>query len=107
MKELSHEDHILKLVDMDFITKGTVIEEDDRTGRKTVLQDREIIISELATQGDLFDYITENEPMIKDEPTLKKFVGDICRGLQALHQHGYCHLDLKPENLLINKEKGI
>ena len=40
-------------------------------------------------------------------PVVRRVLGQIAAGLLAAHQHGITHLDLKPANLLLNREGRI
>lgn len=38
---------------------------------------------------------------------LKCFLYQIFRGIMHLHSRGICHRDLKPQNILVNKNKLV
>ncbi|KAF3340720.1 cyclin-dependent kinase B1-1 [Carex littledalei] len=38
---------------------------------------------------------------------IKSFMYQLCKGVAHCHKHGVLHRDLKPQNLLVDKEKGI
>ncbi|KAJ1694449.1 hypothetical protein LUZ63_011147 [Rhynchospora breviuscula] len=38
---------------------------------------------------------------------IKSFLYQLCKGVAHCHGHGVLHRDLKPQNLLVDKEKGI
>lgn len=61
-----------------------------------------VIITELASNGTLSDFISE-KPKIKLNATQKLIiVYGICSGMSYLHSHDIIHRDLKPENILID-----
>jgi BR serine/threonine kinase len=86
MKIVKH-DSIIKLIDVCESEKFTYI------------------IAELATQGDLFDYLSRRPPI--DLATAIKFFRQIMSGVQYLHQHGICHRDLKLENILVDESNRL
>jgi eukaryotic-like serine/threonine-protein kinase len=64
-------------------------------------------VKELLMSMELFEGKT-----LEDSPTLS--LGDVllifrmvAAGLNAMHQHGYVHCDMKPNNILINKSGSI
>lgn len=59
------------------------------------------IFLELAPEGSVKDAI--NEFGAFGEPLLRRYVKDILSGLAFLHAQRYVHRDIKPTNLLINK----
>lgn len=38
---------------------------------------------------------------------VKKFTGQLCQGVRFCHSHRVLHRDLKPQNLLIDKEGNL
>ncbi|CAL9754737.1 unnamed protein product [Musa acuminata subsp. burmannicoides] len=40
-------------------------------------------------------------------PVIQSFLYQLCKGVAHCHGHGVLHRDLKPQNLLVDKEKGI
>jgi len=71
-----------------------------------VFEDKERLyfVLELMNGGDFFEHVAENGKLTESQaaPIIRK----LCFTLDALHQHGILHRDIKLENLLINKKKG-
>jgi len=61
-----------------------------------------IIISELISGGRLFDYLCLQSIVI--EQKIAKYIRQLFDGLNYLHHYKIVHLDIQPENLLINTE---
>ncbi|CAF1270531.1 unnamed protein product [Rotaria sordida] len=61
-----------------------------------------IIISELISGGRLFDYLCLQSIII--EQNIAKYMKQLLDGLNYLHHCKIVHLDIQPENLLINIE---
>ena len=62
-------------------------------------QKLQVGVMEYINGGQLSDYFRQGLPLY----TFEKFIDDIMNGLYALHQEGIIHLDLKPENIFIQK----
>lgn len=58
-------DHIL--TPLKFVHAGSISETNERTGRVSVEKDRQIILSELCSEGDLFNYIQTHEPLLPND----------------------------------------
>lgn len=59
-------------------------------------------VTEYINGGQLSDYFRKGLPVT----IFEKLVDDIMNGLEYLHQHSIIHLDLKPENIFIQEERG-
>ena len=55
-------------------------------------------------QQDLFDLAFSQEKKLSKKQ-VKKIFKTVCRGVRDLHKNGIAHLDLKPENVLMNQDK--
>ena len=63
------------------------------------------IVMEKITEGDLFNFICENNRLSFKLSTF--FIYQIINSIVYLHSKNVCHRDLKPENLLITKDHII
>lgn len=61
-----------------------------------------IIISELVSGGRLFDYLCTQSMVIEEK--IAKYIRQLFEGLNYLQQYKIVHLDIQPENLLIQTE---
>ncbi len=70
-----------------------------------IFQDNEkyYIIMEYCENGELFNYIVENQKLNEKESSY--FYYQLINGLEYIHSKGVVHRDLKPENLLLGKGK--
>ncbi|NWH68833.1 DAPK2 kinase, partial [Geococcyx californianus] len=63
-----------------------------------------VLVLELISGGELFDFIAEKE-MLSEEEAIE-FLGQILRGVEYMHAHHVAHFDLKPENIML-QEKDV
>jgi len=63
------------------------------------------IIMELCTNGELFEYILENERL--SELEAKYFMRQILEALGYVHSIGIVHRDIKPENILMGSDGNV
>jgi 5'-AMP-activated protein kinase catalytic alpha subunit len=63
------------------------------------------IVCELATGGDLFDKIVEQD--LFDEETTRMYFTQILDAAEYCHSKGICHRDLKPENVLLASDGSV
>jgi len=62
------------------------------------------LLGELCDKGDFFNIIVD--PNVQFSEKLSLLI-DTAKGLQEIHKKGFCHLDIKPENIFIKtNEKG-
>ncbi|XP_069805796.1 uncharacterized protein [Dendropsophus ebraccatus] len=62
-------------------------------------------VMELATGGDLFDFVKKHSPL--DTATVKLITAEVVCGTEFLHRRNIIHRDLKPENILLTREGHI
>lgn len=58
-----------------------------------------ILILELVSGGELFDFLAEKESLTEEEAT--QFLKQILDGVHYLHSKSIAHFDLKPENIML------
>ncbi|KAJ8005494.1 hypothetical protein DPEC_G00118540 [Dallia pectoralis] len=58
-----------------------------------------ILILELVSGGELFDFLAEKESLTEEEAT--EFLKQILEGVHYLHSKHIAHFDLKPENIML------
>lgn len=77
------------------------------------------LVFEYSDMGDLFNYIDEKYDQIAErvmyirdlftqiKPSIvKAIIKDMCTALVCCHRRNICHKDIKPENILLFKNKG-
>jgi calcium/calmodulin-dependent protein kinase I len=64
------------------------------------------IITELATGGDLFDFIITSPNGQLRETMARNIMLQLLEGLEVLHSMNIVHRDLKPENVLMVQKEG-
>ncbi|XP_043933672.1 death-associated protein kinase 2 [Protopterus annectens] len=58
-----------------------------------------VLILELVSGGELFDFLAEKESLCEEEAT--RFIKQILDGVSYLHSKKIAHFDLKPENIML------
>ncbi|XP_053310358.1 NUAK family SNF1-like kinase 2 [Spea bombifrons] len=64
-----------------------------------------VIVMEYASQGDLYDYISERQKLSEQEA--RRFFRQIVSAVQYCHANGIVHRDLKLENILLDENKNV
>ncbi|XP_075052217.1 NUAK family SNF1-like kinase 2 [Mixophyes fleayi] len=64
-----------------------------------------VIVMEYASQGDLYDYISERQRLSEQEA--RRFFRQIVSAVQYCHANGIVHRDLKLENILLDENKNV
>ena len=96
MKELNHK-HIVNLIEAS--TNGVYRKRDGSSYNVCYLA------LELASGGDLFDYVAQTSRFSED--IVRYFLHQIVSALDYMNQKGISHRDLKPDNLLLDLECNI
>lgn len=69
-----------------------------------VVPNCQILVTEMA-HCDLFKIINVHGPL--DEQLALSMLRDLIKGVQAMHNSGFVHLDLKPQNILVSRENKL
>jgi len=62
-------------------------------------------VMEYLPGGDLMNLLIKREILSEDETRF--YMAELIQAVQATHNHGYIHRDLKPDNILINSDGHI
>ena len=65
------------------------------------------IFMEYCSYGTLYNYISSAKEHVLDDKKIYDFIYQIALGLKAIHDMGYYHRDLRPENILLRNENEI
>ena len=69
------------------------------------MKNKEVIVLELCSKGDLFNVVLENSEILNEDSILKNLFTQICSGIQAIHDETKnAHLDIKLDNILIGDD---
>ncbi|KAF2884020.1 hypothetical protein ILUMI_22138 [Ignelater luminosus] len=63
------------------------------------------IITEYCNEGDLSQFIRKKHKLA--ESLVKTFMQQLALALKFLHGHGICHMDLKPQNILLISKPSL
>jgi len=93
MQRINSHPHILKLLDSD---KDVPYQETINSE----IDDSICMALEVATNGELFDYILHTE--VFSEILARTYAYQLTSAIAYCHEHGVIHRDIKPENLLLD-----
>ena len=71
------------------------------------MEDCYYLVLELAQEASVFDLVVEIEGSPFSEDLAAVLFRQLLEGLHAIHLAGYCHRDLKSENILVDKDFNI
>ena len=91
MSAISHQ-HVLQLRDVRWSVKYTK--------KSGACYDVILLVLELATQGELFDYLSYTGAF--QETLARTYFHQLIDAVGYCHTHGIAHRDLKPENLVLD-----
>merc|ERR1712087_35397 len=63
------------------------------------------LVMDFMQGGDLMGLLIEKD-IFTPEAT-RFYIGEICLAVHSVHVHGYCHRDLKPDNVLLSAEGHV
>ncbi len=92
-----NDSNIVKIIEF-----GEGIFKDPEEGDET----RKYLVLELATNGEVFDYIFYPKKGFEEKFSRRLFL-QLVKGLQACHDNGVVHRDLKPDNLMMDSEWSL
>ncbi len=95
-RRLMSEGHLISTLSSPYIVKAHEIGES---------ADSPYIVMEYLSGGTLRDYVRQNHPLPVAE--IKRIARQICLGLQAIHDKGIYHRDLKTGNIMFDERKNL
>lgn len=98
---IKQEKNALGLNHRNVIKTITVIENPDKQAYNLIIME---YVTNFRSLQDTLDAMQEGPTQSNNTILLKLFAIDITAGLAYLHEQGVMHLDLKPKNILLNKE---
>ena len=96
LQKLKQEENIVKLIDYNSITQNNYV--------------FFLLLMEYCQYQTLFDMINQNcnNKYILSDSLIYSYIFQIASGIRAIHKAKYCHMDIRPENILFkDKEKLV
>ncbi|EFJ19614.1 hypothetical protein SELMODRAFT_110637 [Selaginella moellendorffii] len=88
-----------------YVVRLLCVEHVDKKGKPMLYLVFEFLDTDLKKYIDLFGRGNTGRPI--PPKIIQSFMYQLCKGVAHCHSHGVMHRDLKPQNLLVDKEKGI
>ncbi len=57
--------------------------------------------------GDLFDAVASKKGSALPEPRARDLFAQVCEAVSFMHRCGICHLDISPENILLDEKRAV
>ena len=103
LKELDHP-HVVKLLDVVHVDKKIyLVFEYLNQDLKVSILVKQLAIKLLVTFFCLFQKLLDTMPFGLEAKAVKSFLWQMLKGIAFCHSHRVLHRDLKPQNLLVNK----
>lgn len=103
---LRNEASILKAVEHPNIVKLLEFSEEEKyTTSDTYTRKVAYLALEVAEKGDLIKLISKFGKL--PESAAKFYFSQLINTLEYIHSSGYCHLDIKPDNILLDKDYNL
>ena len=64
------------------------------------------LVCEYCDGGDLLNYQAKQQKKVFSIKDATKILSEVIHGLFQLHEMGYLHRDIKPQNILLKKDKN-
>ncbi|XP_063683842.1 citron Rho-interacting kinase-like isoform X2 [Bolinopsis microptera] len=79
------------------------------TALEYAFQDHEnlYLVMEFHPGGDLLSFLTRQESQTMDEEMLKFYGAEMVLAINALHELGFVHRDIKPDNILLDRKGHV
>lgn len=66
-----------------------------------------VLATEYTPNGDFFDFVTRQQSAVSNEKLMRTYFHQLIDGLEYLHAQGVAHLDLKLDNLLLDRDFNL
>lgn len=95
LQKMKQEENIVQLIDYTTITQNNYI--------------FYFLLMEYCQYHTLYDLIQENynNGQILNDSLIYSYIYQIALGIKSIHKNGYCHMDLRPENILFREKNKL